>query len=137
VEGAKPGGGDTLTSSAGAVEGAKPGGGDKLASFSVAVESAKPGGGGGRVCSRSSTSCGMWNSLLFECVPPTLVGLPFFCICKEKKKIFFFVKKVKQNKREMRYIKAKYEGVKNKPKNGLCKTVTFTYLKNSRSSWTS
>jgi hypothetical protein len=52
----------------------------------------------------------MWNSLLFECAPPTLVGLPFFCICKGKKKGFFFwVKKVKQNKREMRY-KAKYEG---------------------------
>jgi hypothetical protein len=49
VEGAKPSGGDTLTSSAGAVEGVKPSGGDTFASFSAAVEGAKPkrGGGGG------------------------------------------------------------------------------------------
>jgi hypothetical protein len=75
------------------------------------VEGAKPGEG---MCSRSSTSYGMWNSLLFECVPPTLVdafllGMPFFYICKEiKKEFFFFSKKVKQKKRKMRYIKAKY-----------------------------
>jgi hypothetical protein len=62
------------------------------------VEGAKPGEG---VYSHSSTSCGMWISLLLECVPPKLVDaflldIPFFFICK-------------QNQKEMRYIKAKYE----------------------------
>jgi hypothetical protein len=67
VEGAKPGAGDTLTSSAGAVEGVKPGEGDTLASFSAAVEGAKPKpGGGGGVCAlahQQAVRCGIPCSL--------------------------------------------------------------------------